>query len=83
MKVLNSTAPSVSVLDFEFENATRHPVAEGNVSKSQSTRSATWVHVIVRPLVWQYRLNDPAMNNNILTVLVSVFHRAIWIYETP
>ena len=37
-------------------NATRHPVAASNVSKSQSTQSATWVHVIVRP--YSFTLTD-------------------------
>jgi hypothetical protein len=37
-------------------NGTRHPVAASNVSKSQSTQSATWVHVIVRP--YSFTLTD-------------------------
>jgi hypothetical protein len=32
-------------------NAARHPVAASDVSKSQSTRSATWVDVIV---IWSW-----------------------------
>jgi hypothetical protein len=33
-------------------NGTRHPVAASDVSKSHSTRSATWVHVIVTSWFW-------------------------------